>query len=390
MITFDEAYRHVSQLAVPLGSEHVALAEAAGRVLAAAVTARLDAPRFDQSVMDGYAVRNADLPGRLTVIGESLPGAAFAGTVLPGTCVRILTGAPVPAGADRVVIQEIVERNGDLATIAKRPEDGACIRPVGADFRAGEVLLNSGQHLSARAMVAAAAADVASLEVFRRPRIAILATGDELTEPGKACSNANAVPESVSFGIAALVDDWGGEIVGVRRLRDELDTLKAAAREALGHADLVVVTGGASVGDRDFAQAMFAGPGLETIFSKVAMKPGKPVWLARSSGRLVIGLPGNPTSAMVTGRLLLAPLVAGMAGRSGAAEWMNVPLAGPLPATGDRETFMRAYRTEGGAVPVTNQDSGSQSALIASDLLIRCAPNSPSASPGTEVPALRF
>lgn len=390
MISFDDAVRYVSQVATPLGSERVALAEAAGRVLAAPVTSRLDAPRFDQSVMDGYAVRSVDLPGRLTVIGESLPGAGFAGVVQQGTCVRIFTGAPLPAGADRIVIQEVVERDGNFADIGARSVDGTYVRPAASDFRAGEVLLEAGKHLSARAMIAAAAADVTDLEVVRKPRVVILATGDELVEPGTAHLSPQGVPESVSFGIAALVADWGGEIVAVRRLKDELGSMKTAASDALASADLVVVTGGASVGERDFAQAMFAGSGLETIFSKVSMKPGKPVWLARANERLVIGLPGNPTSAMVTGRLLLAPLVAGLAGRHGAADWMRVPLAGSLPPCGDRETFVRASRTELGAMPVANQDSGSQRALIASDLLIRCAPNSPAQPPGAIVPALSF
>jgi molybdopterin molybdotransferase len=188
----------------------------------------------------------------------------------------------------------------------------------------------------------------------------------------------------------ALAEMWGGRSLASRRLADDLPAMERAAGEALEVADLIVVTGGASVGEKDFAKAMFAPHGLEPIFSKVAIKPGKPVWLGRAGGRLVLGLPGNPTSAMVTARLLLAPLVAGLAGRAGALLWRLLPLGEPLPACGDRETFHRARRLETGAIPLANQDSGAQRALAEADVLLRSRPHDPPRSAGQEIEALDF
>jgi molybdopterin molybdotransferase len=389
MISFDEAVRRVTEVARPIGRESVPIAAAAGRVLAAPVVAMVDSPPADSSAMDGYAVREAELPGTLRMIGESFAGSGFDGALRPGTCVRIFTGAPVPAGADRVVIQEVAVRDGDAVTIADFPGPGRHIRPRGSDFRSGEVLLDAGRRLDPRALVAAASADVAQVETWRPPTVLVLSTGDELAPPGEARDRSGAIPESVSFGVAALADSWGGRGLGSRRLGDDLPAMEQAAGEAIEQADLVVVTGGASVGERDFAKAMFAPHGFELIFSGVAIKPGKPVWLGRAGSALILGLPGNPTSAMVTARLLLAPLVAGLAGRRGALEWRTVRLARPLPACGDRETLHRARLTEAGAVALSNQDSGAQKALADADLLLRSRPNDPGPA-GHDIEALDF
>jgi molybdopterin molybdotransferase len=343
--------------------------------------------------MAGYAVSEADLaalPARLSVIGDSFAGGGFAGPVGPGECVRIFAGAPLPVGAGRVVIQEVVTREGDVAVFAEPPGEARHIRGRGSDFAAGDRLLEPGRRLDPRALVAVAGADRGEVEVFRRPSIAILATGDELVPPGEAAGRADALPESVSFGVAALVEQWGGKVDCGRRLRDDLDEMRIAAAEALGTADLVVVTGGASVGERDFARAMFEG--LELIFAKVAIKPGKPVWLGRASGRLVMGLPGNPTSALVTARLLLAPLLAGLTGRDPAEawRWRRAPLAGPLPPCGGRETFVRAA-WEGEAVrPLANQDSSAQRTLAAADILVRRRAGAPAIEAGAAVETIAF
>lgn len=390
MITFDEAVRRIEVIARPLGSEEVSISEASGRVLAAPVIARVDSPPADCSAMDGYAARDGDLPGSLRVIGESFAGGGFDLGVEPGTCVRIFTGAPVPGGADRVVIQEDVERVGDQAHMPACGAKPRFIRARGSDFRAGQMLLEAGQQLTPRALVTAAGADLAQVTVWRQPRVVILSTGDELAAPGEARRSPGRVPESASYGVAALAKQWGAEFRGSRRLRDDLQTMRAAAVEALAEADLVVVIGGASVGEKDFAQAMFEPVGLDLMFSKVAIKPGKPVWLGRCREALVLGLPGNPTSAMVTARLLLAPLIAGLSGRPGALEWSTIRLAGPLPACGDRETFVRARRTPSGAVPVRNQESSAQAALARADLLVRCRPNDPARQPGERMDALEF
>jgi molybdopterin molybdotransferase len=390
MISFDEAIRRLSEVARPFGPERVPLGGAAGRVLAAPVVALVDSPPADSSAMDGYAIRDADLPGSLRVIGESFAGHGFGGAMEPGTCVRIFTGAPVPAGADRIAIQEDSVRDGDSVTIGHASGPARYIRTRGSDFRIGDLMLEAGRRLDPRALVAAASADVAEVDTWRPPAVLVLATGDELAPPGEARARSGAIPESVSLGVMALVETWGGRPVGSCLLADDLVGLERAAGEALEQADLVVVTGGASVGERDHAKAMFAPHGLDLLFSKVAIKPGKPVWLGQAGRTLVLGLPGNPTSAMVTARLLLAPVVAGLAGRAGALEWRSLPLGEPLPACGDRETFHRARLTEAGAVPLATQDSGAQKALAEADLLLRSRPNDPARPLGYEIETLGF
>ena len=388
MITFDEAVTLVAGAAKPLDAEPVTLGEAHGRTLAEPVVAQVDAPPRDVSAMDGYAVRDADLPGRLPVAGTAWPGMATV-ALAAGTCLRIFTGGPVPDGADRVVIQEEVIREGDEAIFGESA-GGRHIRRRGADFPKGAVLLHAGRRLDPRALVAAAGADLGELEVWRKPRLAIFGTGDELTEPGTARDRPGSIPESLLAGVAALAEEAGGMIVMARRLKDNLPELTQMAGWALERADLVVVTGGASVGERDFAKAMFEPHGLELIFSKVAIKPGKPVWLGRAGGRLVMGLPGNPSSAMVTARLLLAPLIEGLAGSAASLRWRRAPLAAPLDACGDRETFVRASWQGEAVLPAGYQDSGAQKTLADAELLIRRRAGAPAAEPGETVEIIDF
>lgn len=395
MISFDEAVELIRSVARPLGTETIPVGEAAGRVLARPVVARIDSPHSDVSAMDGYAVRDSDLatiPASLRVIGESFAGSAWDGAVAPGACARIFTGAPVPAGADRVVIQENVRREGDMAIIVEEPGPARHIRTRGSDFAAGDELLPAGRLLDPRALVAAAGADVAELDLHYRPRMHIISTGDELAEPGTACVRADAIPESVSFGVSALARHWGAEYLGATRLSDDLQRLEEAARAAVEDADLVVVTGGASVGERDFAKAMFEPLGLELIFSKLSIRPGKPVWLGGVHDALVVGLPGNPTSAMVTARLILAPLIAGLTGRppEHALAWRSVPLASRLGACGARETFHRARSAGGGAEILSFQDSSAQKTLAQADLLVRQQANSGPLDAGSGVEVLDF
>lgn len=376
MISFDEAIALVCGVAEPLGSEPVLLTKAHRRVLAESVVARVSAPPADVSAMDGYAVREADLqalPTRLPIAGESFAGNGFEGELPAGQCVRIFTGAPVPAGADRVMVQEVVRREGDQAIFAEPLGAARHIRLAGSDFRNGETLLDAGTLLRPGALVAVAGADVAELTVWRRPRIAILGTGDELVEPGTAREQVGCIPESVSFGVAALAEEAGAEVAGTVRLPDNLSRMRSVAAQMLQIADVVVVTGGASVGERDFAKAMWDELGLEILFSKVAIKPGKPVWLGRVGGKLVIGLPGNPTSALVTGRLFLVPLLQGLGGRAPcqALAWRRLPLAAPLAPTGSRETFSRAFADGGKVQLFDHQDSSSQKVLAAATLLVR-------------------
>ena len=395
MISFDEAVLKVAAIARTLDSERVPLAEAHGRVLAEPVIARISAPPVDASAMDGYAVRDsdlADLPAHLPLAGESFAGNGFDGALPEGACVRIFTGAPVPAGADRVIVQEVVSREGDIAVFEQRPGSARHIRGAGSDFAKGDTLLAAGTLMTPRAMVAAAGADVDHVMAWRRPRLIVLSTGDELVDPGTAAGNERRIPESVSYGVAALAAEAGAEFIGTRRLRDDLATMETAAAEALRDADLVVVTGGASVGERDFAKTMFEPAGLDLIFSKVSIKPGKPVWLGRAGKSLVLGLPGNPTSALVTARLFLVPLLYGLTGRNpaDALRWQTLPLAEQLKPTGPRETFSRAYANGSGVQLFGHQDSSAQKVLADATLLVRRPPGEEAVPAGSPVAVLDF
>lgn len=393
MISFDEAVGLVHGVAVPLGTEMVSLEGASGRVLAVPVAARIESPRTNVSAMDGYAVRDSDLlnlPARLRVAGESFAGEAWDEELRAGDCVRIFTGAAVPLGADRVIMQENVTRDGDTALFRGEPGKARHVRRKGSDFEVGDTLLPAGRLLGPRAIIAAAASDLASVEVYRRPSVRILSTGDELAEPGTAAARPDAIPESVSFGIAALAVEWGADVLERSRLRDDLGEMQKAAAQAVTTSDLVIVTGGASVGEKDFAKTMFEPLGLEMIFSKVSIKPGKPVWLGRVGNALIMGLPGNPTSAFVTARLLLAPLIAGLSGRrtDEALRWQSARLSTPLRECGPRETFHRGRRIGKDVELFDFQDSSAQKVLAASDLLVRQRANAPAAHAGSEVEVL--
>jgi molybdopterin molybdotransferase len=395
MISYDEALANIGSAAKPLGTKPVALAEAAGRVLAVPVIAAIDSPRADVSAMDGYAVRHADLndyPVSLSVAGESFPGIGWDGTVEAGQCVRIFTGAPLPVGADRIVIQERVRREGGTATIEADPGPATWVRPRGHDFRAGDEVLPAGRLVDPAALIAAAGADVAALQVFTRPRVAVLSTGDELVEPGQAGSSPLAIPDSASIGVAALAEEWGAEIVSRTRLRDELEAMRSAASDALATADVTIVIGGASVGERDFAKAMFEPSGLELLFAKVSIRPGKPAWFGRAGGKLVLGLPGNPTSALVTARLLVAPLLSAMQGRTidDALAWEPARLAASLPECDQRETFHRARWAGGQVLLLEFQESHGQKALAEANVLVRQPANSAALPAGEIVSVLRL
>lgn len=391
MISFDEANALVRELARPLATETVPLAAAHRRVLARDIVARIDAPRDDVSAMDGYAIRDEDLPrGAWTLVGRAYPGAPHPGVVGEGECVRIFTGAMVPPGASRVVVQEMVAADGETIRQTGEISRGRHIRPRGSDFTQGTVLLETGRLLDPTAMIAAAGADLATVEVYRRPRVAILGTGDELVAPGEAVATAHAIPQSVSFGVGALVADWGAEVGTVVAVRDDPDLIAAAARAAVAESDVLVLTGGASVGEKDFAKPALASLGLEIVFSKVKIRPGKPVWIGRIGATLVVGLPGNPTSAMVTARLFLAPLIAGLTGRDPdqAARWATLPLEAAMPAVGERETFVRGRFTPGGVMPESDENSGAQRVLALNDALIRVRSSDGARAAGDRVEVL--
>lgn len=394
MLCFDDAIALLGAKISPLGNETVALEDAAGRFLAEDLNARSNAPRSDVSAMDGYAVRRDEAvrDRQLKVIGEARPGMPFTGKLGQGEALRIFTGGALPDGADCVIMQEYAERTGERVSFAEGHGPARHIREAGSDFRRGELLLAAGTRLEPPAMVTAAAADRSALSVARRPMVAIISTGDELLPPGMAFQSQSGIAESASHGVAALADGIGAEVVLRLHGRDDATELAMLAERAIGAADCVVVIGGASVGDYDLARPMFEGTGLKLIFSRLAIKPGKPVWLGQAGGKPVLGLPGNPTSAMVTARLFLRPLLARLQGGSAARElaFLPVPCATDIPATGDRETFLRAKATFEGLVPATNQASGAQAPLAASDWLIRRLPGDPALESGSMVSALPF
>ncbi len=394
MIAFDEALARVLDVANPLGTQKLEVAEACGRILSAPVIARADTPNHDVSAMDGYALREADtgaIPFSLPVIGESFAGSDPSMVLEPGCMCRIFTGAPVPAEADLVIIQENIDRDGDVATVARPYGPGRHIRKAGSDFRAGDVLLPKGHRLTWKSLTTAAAADHAQVEVYRAPRVAILATGDELASPGEAHLKPGSIPESVSLAIGALVREHGADLIRSQRFPDEPDQLGAAAKAALEEADLVIAIGGASVGERDYSRDMF-GRSLDYIFPKVAMKPGKPVWMAKAGARFIVGLPGNPTSALVTARLLLVPLLEGLSGASAQAalQFRREMCRDALPQCGGREAFLRAIRTPDGLVLANSQDSSSQQVLALADVLIRRAAHAEATEPGAMVEIVDF
>jgi molybdopterin molybdotransferase len=394
MIGFDEAQALLAARVSALPAEQVELARARGRVLAEPIRANLPAPRRDVSAMDGYAVRNADaaIGARFWVIGESFAGGELPPSIGAGEAVRIFTGAALPAGADRVIMQENCTARDGMMTIAKDFGPGWHVRRAGSDFAVGDLLLDAGRLLDPRSILTLAAADRGAALVYRKPKVAIIATGDELVPPGTASNHPLAIPESVSFGVAALAEEYGAEIALQLRGADDLTGLKLLTERALATAQVVVVTGGASVGERDCAKAMFADHDPEMLFSKVAIKPGKPVWMAQAKGRWIVGLPGNPTSAMVTARLFLAPLLGLLQGRSAKdlLDWSDIPIAGDFPMSESRTTFVRATLSNKGLVPLTNQDSGAQAALAASGWLVRCDPWPAQESAVSSRLALRF
>ena len=394
MISYEEALALLLGAVSPLPGERVSLADAMGRTLAQPVLARIDAPRHDVSAMDGYAVRIEDARrgGWLDVRGASAPGSPFAGTLGPSEAIRIFTGAHVPKGADCVVIQEEAVCEGNRVRFRDGFGPAVHIRLAGSDFANGESLLDPGTRLTPGAMVALAGSDHAEVAVARRPLVSLIATGDELVVPGRAAGTAHSIPDSGSFGVSAIAVGAGALLVGHSRGRDRLEELEQLATKALEQSDLVIVLGGASVGDRDLAKPMFDHLGIALQFSKVAIQPGKPVWFAKAGERYVLGLPGNPGSAMVTARLFLVPLLAAMQGGSGHGTVQTSPqrLAADLPPTGARETFARARMGEDGLHPVANQVSGAQAPLAQSDWLIRRKANDGPIAAGETVRALPF
>jgi molybdopterin molybdotransferase len=384
----DARARMLAEVPAP-AAEAVRLADAIGRVLAEDVAAVRDQPPFNASAMDGYAVRSADSPGTLSVVGESAAGGGYASELLTGQAVRIFTGAAIPAGADAIVIQEDATREGDVVTVPAA-EPGRHVRAAGGDFRAGQVLLPRGARIDPWRLSLAAAAGRAELSVARRPRVALFSTGEEIVE-APASPGPFQIYDSGSPALAAMIAGWGGEVRRARPVRDDLDATIEALRQAQG--DLVVTVGGASVGDHDLVRKAGAALGLELKVASVNVRPGKPTFFGRlGDGRLMLGLPGNPASAFVCAEMFLRPLLFAWQGAPADPPTLPARLAQDLPANGSREHWMRAKLSfQGGAVsvrPFRDQDSSLVSVFAAADALLRRLPDAPAVSAGEVVEVL--
>lgn len=393
MKSFDEACRLLQAMPARRDKESVRLDQAGGRVLASDIVAGRDAPARAVSAMDGYAVRESDLavlPAFLPVAGRSFAGSSFRGPIPPAACVRIFTGAVLPEGGDRVVIQEDVREIDGKACFSESLCPQRHVRPAASDFAGGDILVPANTLITPQRLVAIAAADIADIEVYRQPRVAILCCGDELVEPGQSVPHPDRIPESISYGVAALARNWGGVVIACWRRGDHLPALRLAARDAMAAADILVVIGGASVGEKDLAKEAVATEEFELLFSRVAIKPGKPVWLGRNGRIPILGLPGNPTSALVTARLFLAPLLSQLGGRNAreAWDWQDMRLGSPLDPPGNRDNFLRAIVAKGVVTPLPNQDSASQGALACATHLLRHRAGAPSAASGETMETL--
>jgi molybdopterin molybdotransferase len=400
LLSVSDALARVLKDATPLPAEQAPLTDANGRVLAADVAALRTQPPEDLSAMDGYAVRAssvAKLPATLKVIGEVAAGHPFAGAVGDGEAARIFTGGVVPPGADTIVIQENTVRDGDRVTvISGSAPTGRHIRRAGLDFKQGDVLLPKGRRLSECDLMLAAAMNHPTVPVHRRPRVALFGTGDELVPPGRTPGPGEIV-YSNGFALMALMRAEGAEVIDLGIVPDEVDATVAAIRKAReANVDVLVTTGGASVGDYDLVQKGLAAEGLVLSFWKVALRPGRPMMHGRLGNAQVIGLPGNPVSAFVCCLLFVVPLIRRLAGRTDVEpRTESARLGVDLPANDERADYMRAKLVSGPdgvpiATPVRVQDSSMIAALANADCLVIREPFAPAVKAGDQCVVLRL
>ena len=387
LLSVAEAQARLLALASPLDIEHTSLVASLGRWAADDILACRTQPAADLSAMDGYAIRFAEMPGPWRVIGESAAGSNSGLALAPGEAARIFTGAPVPIGADVILIQEEAARDGDMLRLTGEgpPCRGAHIRRAGNDFTTGTTLIPVGTRIAPAQIALAATGGHGTLPVRRQPRIALISTGDELVPPGAPTpgvrlpsSNAPMLQALIASEVPALIDDRG-------IVPDDL-AATVAAFTAARDADIIVTTGGASVGDRDFVRPALEAAGASLDFWRVALKPGKPLMAGKLGNTIVLGLPGNPVSAYVTARLFLLPLLRHLGGSARPFERRHaIRLAGPLPATGKRMEFLRGHRVGARIRALTDQDSAALANLAAADALIVRRPFSPPAANGDVV-----
>ncbi|MEM6610631.1 MAG: gephyrin-like molybdotransferase Glp [Pseudomonadota bacterium] len=373
MISVEEALTHVLALASPIKAEEVALRYAAGRVLAKPAVARRNQPPFRASIMDGYAVRGEHQSYRVT--GEIAAGDTPSNELNDGEAVRIFTGAPLPEGASRVIIQEDTAVDGDRITIRENADKSTYIREEGRDFKAG-FAIDSGQRLTPARIALAASMNVPTLSVARRPRVAIIPTGNELVMPGESPSEAQIIASN-AFGLVAIAEQEGAEARLLPIARDTVDSLKTVFALA-SDADLIVTIGGASVGDYDLVGSVTEELGLERAFYKIAMRPGKPLMAGRLGAASLLGLPGNPVSALVCGHVFLRPLLRKMQGMDDLNDMPETaPLAEAIGKNGPRQHYMRATLNDHKLRVATHQDSALLTVLANANALVIRAPHDP-------------
>lgn len=393
MLSVEDAIQRIERTFSPLGSEMVSLDQALGRVLAEPLEARLTQPPADVSAMDGYAVRAADvatLPAKLKIVQRIAAGQPPSGPIGAGEAARIFTGAQVPPGADTIVIQENCDEADEQVTVREgNRKPGQHIRKAGLDFATGDIALHSGRRLTARDISLAAAMNRPWLKVTRRPRIALLSTGDELVNPGDPVGPAQIIGSN-GIGLAALVRAFGGAPVNLGIARDTLEDLDRAIEAALGF-DALVTSGGASVGEHDLVQTALTKRGMALDFWKIAMRPGKPLMFGTLGALHVLGLPGNPVSTIVTALLFLRPAIDRMQGLSGVDPARQVALLGKdMPANDQRQDYVRARLVTNAdgqrvATPFSPQDSSMLSLIARADCLIVRKPQAPEAKAGDTI-----
>ena len=387
MISVEEATQRIVAAFKPLDSERVALEDALGRTLAADALAKSDQPPFPSSIMDGYAVRSAD-QGPRRMIGSAPAGHPFSGTVGPEETVRLFTGSHVPDGADAVLAQEDAQATGDRVEFSATPFPGKFIRAKGLDFHAGQVLATKGARLSARDLALLAAGDLSHIEARRRPVIALASTGDELSLPSAPRKPGGIVASSV-YGLMPWITQWGGLPRNLGILPDDSKAIAALAEEKC---DLLVTTGGASVGDHDLVRQALEGKGFALDFWKIAMRPGKPLIFGHLGKTPFLGLPGNPVSTLVCALLFLRPAILAMLGRTPEQLLKSARLIGTLEANGERQDYLRAKSEwrEGvlWARLLPRQDSSLLKDFSAADLLVMRSPGAPALTEGATVEVL--
>jgi len=373
LLSVEDARAAMMAWAVALPAETVALADAVGRTLAEDIHAIRDQPPYPASAMDGWAAAAADIPGRLRIAGESAAGTPYAAALGRGEAVRIFTGAALPPGADTVVIQEVARRDGELVELPATPK-GQHVRPAGCDFHGGERLLTRGMKLDAWRLSLAAAGGRGELAVAQRPRVSFLSTGEEIIDPGSE-PGPYQIFDAGTVALVALAGRWGAAARRLKPVGDDIAATAAAVREA--DCELIVTVGGASVGDHDLVKPALAQLGLELAVESVNVRPGKPTWFGRlADGRRMLGLPGNPSSALVCAELFLHPLLRAMQGADPAVPLVQARAADAFPANGSREHWMRAKVSTGAdgvlsAEAFADQDSSLVSVFASADALVR-------------------